>query len=91
MPDIQRLSRKLASRKITLQELCQLYMASVQLQELVGTLSGYEGAHLAATCMHRSSIATLWFRLTSMHSSSQAVVITCNFRQRDVRPAANVR
>ena len=37
MPDIQRLARKLAARKITLQELCQLYMASVQLEQLVST------------------------------------------------------
>ena len=48
MPDIQRLARKLAARKITLQELCQLYMASVQLEQLVSTLSGYEGAPLRA-------------------------------------------
>lgn len=44
MPDIQRLARKLAAHKITLQELCQLYMASVQLEQLVSTLSSYEGA-----------------------------------------------
>jgi DNA mismatch repair ATPase MutS len=44
VPDIQRLTRKLAHRKISLQELCQLYMASVQLEQLVGILSGYEGA-----------------------------------------------
>lgn len=49
MPDIQRLSRKLASRKITLQELCQLYMASVQLDQLVSTFSGYEGLYRSTT------------------------------------------
>jgi DNA mismatch repair ATPase MutS len=50
MPDIQRLSRKLAARKISLQELCQLYMASVQLEQLVSTLSGYEG--VCRPCYH---------------------------------------
>jgi hypothetical protein len=43
IPDIQRLSRKLAARKITLQELCQLYMASNQLPALADALSGHEG------------------------------------------------
>lgn len=46
IPDIQRLSRKLAARKVTLQELCQMYMASVQLTQLVATLAGYEGPPL---------------------------------------------
>lgn len=43
MTDIQRLSRKLASHKITLQELCQLYMASMQLPALVDALTEHQG------------------------------------------------
>eukprot|EP00892_Ulva_mutabilis_P008452 jgi/Ulvmu1/597/UM001_0605.1 len=41
--DVQRLSRKLASHKITLQELCQLYMASMQLPALVDALTNHSG------------------------------------------------
>lgn len=41
--DIQRLGRKLASHKITLQELCQLYMASMQLPALVDALTNHQG------------------------------------------------
>lgn len=43
MTDIQRLSRKLASHKISLQELCQLYMASMQLPALVDALTEHQG------------------------------------------------
>ena len=41
--DVQRLSRKLAAHKITLQELCQLYMASMQLPALVDALTSHQG------------------------------------------------
>jgi MutS domain III/MutS domain II len=42
--DVQRLARKLTARKISLQELCQLYMASNQLPALVDALGSHEGA-----------------------------------------------
>lgn len=41
--DVQRLSRKLSAKKVTLQELCQLYMASNQLPALVDVLDSHEG------------------------------------------------
>jgi DNA mismatch repair protein MSH2 len=44
LADIQRLARKLAARKITLQELCQLYLASNKLPDIAAALSGHEGA-----------------------------------------------
>lgn len=53
MADIQRLSRKLASHKISLQELCQLYMASMQLPALVDALTEHQGA-VAITAVPRS-------------------------------------
>jgi DNA mismatch repair ATPase MutS len=42
--DVQRLSRKLSAKKVTLQELCQLYMASNQLPALADALNSHKGA-----------------------------------------------
>ena len=42
--DVQRLARKLSARRISLQELCQLYMASSQLPALIDALTSHEGA-----------------------------------------------
>jgi DNA mismatch repair ATPase MutS len=45
--DVQRLARKLAARKVSLQELCQLYMASNQLPALIDALGCHQGASQA--------------------------------------------
>jgi len=52
MPDIERLTRKLEARRISLAELCQLYRASSALPRLEDALRCHEG-HAAALLTER--------------------------------------
>jgi DNA mismatch repair ATPase MutS len=58
--DVQRLSHKLAAKKISLQELCQLYMASCQLPAIVDALSTHTGAPLPSSV---STLPRVWHSL----------------------------
>ena len=44
MPDIERLTRKLEARRVSLAELCQLYRASSALPRVEDALRCHEGA-----------------------------------------------
>lgn len=56
MPDVERLTRKLDTRRATLADLCALFRASGKLEGLIIALRGYEGPHttlLKARCAWR--------------------------------------
>ena len=53
MPDVERLTRKLERKKVSLADLCQLYRASSKIPHICNALAAHEGAHaqlLAAKC-----------------------------------------
>lgn len=57
MPDVERLTRKLERKKVSLADLCQLYRASSKIPHICNALAAHEGAHaqlLAAKCASNS-------------------------------------
>lgn len=76
--DVSRLARKLAGKKISLQELCQLYMASNQLPALADALSAHTGtpphwfrhSHQAAGPSHERTLSSMAASVTIKAVSS---------------------
>ena len=59
MPDVERLTRKLERRKVSLSDMCQLYRASSKLPHICAALAAHEGPHtqlLATKCVHQLTL-----------------------------------